>query len=252
MAQPEKISAKLGKELIRRLHENEYIRSDEELSYRREIAKVGKEDVQDIQAWAFYFALMRNETEALKYFKKSLRLGFVPFIENYLAYLLRTSRIREFMAVALGLRAKYRGEASIMDSVSWASILTGDIRASRKALEALRLLQNKDQEIYANYLSNFNSFIENTQFTDENLKSLMDAFILLVERNKLVAGGVAFESHPEFGVNSVEFSIYFPEANVEKLVDMNVELAFELGAIPSLDGKVFSSSFDFFEAKACL
>lgn len=252
MVQPEKISARLGEELIKRLHKGDYIRPDEELFYRREIAKVDKKDAQDNQAWAFYFALMKNEREALKYFKKSLYLGFVPFIENYLAYLLRTSRIREFMVTALSLKAKYRGEACIMDYISWASILTGDVKASRDNLKALMALQNKEHDKYESYLNSFDSFIEGAQFTDENLKSLMDTFIILVERNKLAAAGVSFESYPEFGINGVEFSIYLPEPSIEKLVDMNVELAFELGAIPSLDGKVFSASFNFFEAKAWL
>lgn len=247
MAQPEKISTNLGKELIRRLQTGDYIRPYEELDYRRKIDKVGKVDVQDVQAWAFYFALMRNETEALKYFKKSLHIGVAPFIENYLAYLLRTSRVREFIKVALGLRAKYKGEKSIMGSVSLASIMSGNIEESRKDLEALVLLKSDESNDYQEYLKHFNSFVENAGFSENELKTLMDAYISIVEKHKLIAAGVVFESYPEFGINDVGLTICIPETEIDTIVNLDVELAFELGESPVLDGKVFSASFCFYE-----
>lgn len=247
MVQPEKISEVLGKELIRRLENEEYIREDEELLYFREMQKIGKKDSMDIQTWAFYYALMKNETNALKYFRRSLYLGSEAFIENFLAYLLRTSRIQEFMRVTSRLRLKYRGDKSIMESICFTSLLKGDIEASRRDLEALIALKSDEMEKYQEYLTGFNAFIENSCFTEDDLKSLMDTYISIIEEHQLAVGKVVFDSSPQFKINDVEMMVYLPEAEINKIVDLDIELAFKLADIPKLNGKVFSASFNFYE-----
>ena len=248
MAQPEKISNKLGENLIERLQNNDYIGFDEEFSYRSQMNNVGKIDPEDVQAWAFYYALKQNESEALKYFKRSIRFGVVGFIENYLAYLLRISKIKDFIKVALGLRAKYRGEKSIMIPISLASALNGDIEGFRENLNSIILFKGDDHKSYQSHLAHFDSFIENANQTQESFKSIMEAYVSIGEKNKLIYSGISFESYPEFNINEVAVSVYLPETEVEKLVDLNVELAFELGKLSALDSKVFSASFDFYEA----
>lgn len=248
MAQPEKISKKLGETLIRRLQNSDYIGFDEELDYHRQMKDVGKIAPEDVQAWAFYYALRKNESEALKYFKRSIGFGIVGFIENYLAYLLRISQIREFIKVALSLRTKCKGEKNIMIPISMALNLNGDIDGFRENMNSLILLKNDEHESYQSHLDHFNSFIENTNLTEDSFKSLMDTYVSMGEKNKLIYSGISFESYPEFNIHEIEVSVYLPENDIEKLVDLNVELAFELGKLPTLDSKVFSASFEFYEA----
>ncbi|PWD85659.1 hypothetical protein [Ignatzschineria cameli] len=91
------------------------------------------------------------------------------------------------------------------------------------------------------------AFIENSCFTENDLKSLMNTYISIIEEHQLAVGKVVFDSCLQFKINDVEMMVYLPETEINKIVDLDVELAFKLADIPTLNSKVFSASFNFYE-----
>ena len=247
MLLPQKNSAELAKLFAQMLEEENYIEPEtpEEFAYYLEINKISKRSMDDLQAWAFYYAVKRDSERAIDYFKRSFYFEDPEFCSNYLYYLILLKKFDACEEALIRAVDKYPVSiASITKLQLFFAILKGDEEGILDAFDNLIKLKNEESDYYRFLKAQYLAFMQNMGFSGEMLQLIGKIYQAICHQYSFITyPKITFEVDEEHGLNAIVFALK-SEKDVMLIPELNGELADRLSQLEQLDGKVFTATFD--------
>ena len=208
----------------------------EELQYRRELKHFPENELEGAQLRAFYNACNGNTDKAIEFFKKSLGFNQVGFIVNYLVYLIKLGRIKDYISETQKAHRQLPHNPNLLNELFRSYTLSGDVAGLLSVLSKFKMLAIDELDFYESFITSLDDFMNGLGLSQNDVMFIANTLVDIADENRIEIYNVSFEYEDEM------YSVSLPTSykNVKHLAQMNRELADRIATNDSLAGKVFA------------